>query len=296
MKRGSFISPSKLAKPQQVVIISLHSAFQKVLLMDSFSPGKVNRASESLTGLGCKGTNVATILAQMGIESTLITIIPEDDFMAFSRSLDPEWVHLEALRCQGRLRTCTTVVSGPEQMSTEVIEGSDLHGYNPKDLLKIVESSCGEETLVLFTGSLPSSFPTSTLPLLFQRIRSLAVTFMVDLVGAPFELVLPSQPDIIKINRREWEINGLGQPEDFAPTWGHWVMTQGPEEVFWWSPEASGRLPIKNVDPAYPIGAGDAFAAGLIQSLLESQKWTEALGIAVNTASKSCQKLMPGEI
>jgi 1-phosphofructokinase len=280
----------------KVLVISLHSAFQTVLVFDELRYGGVNRAKATHHGLGGKGTNVVQVLAQLGIPSQLLTLLPESDEEKFSTMLGSDLITLHALRCQGSLRTCQTLINQGNGEVTEIIQSSKLSGYTLDELLERLSTGLEDSPAVLVTGSMPPGLPGEYLQRMFEKIKARASLFMVDLVGEPFALAQPFCPDIVKINHKEWGINQLGDPQSFRPPWGRWVLTQGAQELLWFTPRAKGALPIEVIHPAYPIGAGDALAAGLIYALYMQKPWEVALGIAVNTASKSCQKLMPGEI
>lgn len=79
--------------------------------------------------------------------------------------------------------------------------------------------------------------------------------------------------------------------EDFAPRPNgvrNVAITRGGKPILWSTPESSGEVPVRKIQPKDTLGAGDIFHGAFCWAYARGFDFTQALEIASNIATASC--------
>jgi tagatose 6-phosphate kinase len=207
-------------------------------------------------------------------------------------------VRVDFTPVQGETRRIITIVERQNVHQTLLMpatlrcsRGSEL------DLLRRAERWLGKSSWLALCGSLPAGCPRQ----LYARLTRLAgrhgVPVLIDSRGPALSSALAARPTVVKLNRVELE-RTVGQQLSrgsqlaralrrvVAKGVALAVCTLGAEGAMAMTAEAGWRVIAPRVQARNTVGAGDAFAAGLLAARCKGQEWAEALrwAAAVGTA------------
>ena len=154
-----------------VIIASLNTAIERLLLVDKQQPGEVHSLLDDKTLAGGKGVNVARVMRQLG---TLLPDAPTPRLLAFlggaTGRLCRELLAEEALEgywCEivGNTRICEVVteVQAPERASVYNAVGPAITPDEHQALHRTLEQELPHASALVCTGSLAKTcYRTST--------------------------------------------------------------------------------------------------------------------------------------
>lgn len=288
------------AMTQKLVVVGLNGALQKRFVIQNHAdlvPGNVHRASEIQTGIGGKGQDVAIALHCLHSQGVkLLQFVgqgAEGDavYHLMTNRLGKDIIGDCTVRVKSHMRTCTSIVGGTE--TTELVEPS---GTIEADEMATLLDRC--ENLqsvggICIMGSMPPGCSDTTYSEIYRRISSnspslLCVMDSVACVSSVFQVL--SGPTIYKVNAQELaSLVGLKSGASLSETIPAFLkkfrppkhlealaITDGkrPAHLCWFASEAAAMesswqllpldIPKLDADTLYPIGAGDAVAAGTL--------------------------------
>lgn len=272
---------------EPVLVIAPHPVWQTVLRFDALALGEVNRAVSSRSYASGKGANLAIAMERNGHRN--LSLLQPLGGVAGSR-IDEDLKRFELkglsvpVSCEAR--TCTTLLD-PIQGSTELISPHmSLSKTEWKALAQGMEPWADDEkaTLVL-AGSLPGGDVSPFLETLQGRRASM----WLDAVD---QRLLACRPEVLKINRFEWE--GLGSPtqEKIKGDAEVCIVTDQDRAVRAWVDGASFEIippPLQN--PLNTIAAGDTFMGTLVCARRGGRTWRESIELAAARATEKCDLL-----
>ena len=220
--------------------------------------GRLPRPGETVTDArlervpGGKGANQAVAAARLGARSRFVGRIGSDDLVL--RSLQREGVDTSAVvRDEGETGTALILVDDDSENVIVVAPGANAR-------LGAQDVAVGEADAVICQREIPD-----------EAVRAAAEgAAFFCLNAAPARGALPLEPDLLVVNRYEYEAVG--------EVGGLVALTLGAEgAVLLRDGEQIARAqppPVRAVDGT---GAGDAFCAALVVSMLEGRELGEAL-------------------
>lgn len=184
-----------------IYTVTFNPALDYVIRVDTFLPGKTNRARDEELQVGGKGVNVSLVLRQLGVESVALGFLA-----GYTGALLRQWLEDFGVRADfvtlpaGMTRINVKLKSGLE---TEINgRGPDIHAAALDALFQKLDALRPGDTLVL-AGSIPASLPPDIYERVLQRLAGQDVRFVVDATGKLLENVLPFHPFLIKPNHHE---------------------------------------------------------------------------------------------
>jgi len=294
--------------PPKALIVGLNPALQKrfILSGETLQPGQVHRAAEVQEGIGGKGQDVATTLecldfTDFGLAQLVGTGVEGDKLL----DLMNLGSHDFTVRCQGPLRTCTSIVAS--DCTTELVEPSaTVQEAEWNALLERLDKR--EFEAVCFMGSVPPGVPKSAYAKIMERISVRTLCLIDSVVGLEELLGVLSdrkQRAMLKINESElFKLCGLSEG---STSFGaaiqiflnkhHAVealaITNGSQAARFIDVQSKQifELPIPKLKGLlYPIGAGDAVAAGTLANVLRnpSMGLLDAFAYGLQCGSATC--------
>ncbi len=289
---------------QEVLILGLNPAWQRLFYVDKFTPGEVHRIKKVEEYGSGKGINCGLVLRLLGGTPLMMHFLGSehgsrifDEISAYGIQQAPVWI-------KEPTRICTTIVSGG--VTTELIEPSPvLSGNENEDFMQTLNEHWASTQCVALCGSFPQSFDV-------EMINALDFTgkrVFIDAIEG-IDTWLSKGVELLKINMQEYckLLTRLGIPQ----------VTSSPQ---FWKMTATAvleRLPIKNLvvtDGDSPvrafrfvekkfqglqlqpptitmknnIGAGDSFFAAWLFADGEGMNFEECLVKATAVAVSRCE-------
>ena len=296
---------------QEILILGLNPAWQRLFFVDKFTPGEVHRIPKVEEYASGKGVNCGRVLQHLGGFPLLMHFLGAehgsrifDELSACGIQQAPVWI-------KEPTRICTTIVSGG--CSTELIEPSPiLSDYENEDFLQTLNEYWSSTQCVALCGSFPQSFDV-------EMINALDFTgkrVFIDAIEG-IDTWLSKGVELLKINMQEYckLLSRLGIPQ----------VTSSPQ---FWKMTATAvleRLPIKNlvvtdgdslvrafrfVEKKFQglqlqpptitmknnIGAGDSFFAGWLYADGEGLGFEDCLIKSTAVAVSRCEVDKPWDL
>jgi ribokinase len=214
---------------------------------------------------GGKGANQAVAAARLGARVRFVGCIGADDLVL--RSLEREGVDTSAVvRDEGESGIALVVVAASGENLIVVAPGANAR-LTPDDV------DVGEVDAVMCQLEIP-----------LEAVRAAAASApFFCLNAAPAREGLDLEPDLLVVNRHEYEVVGpAGKLVALTLGADGAVLIEAGREV--------ARAPSPRVRTIDATAAGDAFCAALVVSLLEGRERTEALHRACAAGALACSR------
>lgn len=302
-----------------MLVLGSNLATDRTLRLHRLNPGYVQRPYAAEGTAGGKAVNVCRAAGCLGVRPRLVANLPGDLGAAVGRLLAAEGHDVRAVRTSGEIRAAIIVIEDDDRVTVLNEPGPPLRGADLEALVDaFTEESAGHRWAVA-TGSLPPAAPTDLYGRLAAAARERGCRTVVDAARDVLRATLPSGPDLVTPNLSEAQavlagehgvtdepVEALGGDVRAAAlaaadalrlagaraalvTAGrHGVAGSSPDDRFWIAAPA--------VEEENPIGAGDAFAAGLTVALEQGADLREAAARAVAAGSASVAHPVAGRL
>ncbi|OON38663.1 1-phosphofructokinase [Izhakiella australiensis] len=279
----------------KVLIASLNTAIERLLLVEEQHPGQVHRLLDDKTLAGGKGVNVARVLRQL---QSRLDNAPAPLLLGFlggaSGQLCQELLAREDLAgcwCQiaADTRICEVITErkNPQKASVYNAAGPAIQPEERTGLHAMLSDELDRAGALICTGSLARNLAPDEYGLWIDQARSRGVLTLLDSHGAALLQSARALPDIIKINRDELRQASLESGLDLPGAWlaqgVHCVIiTDGQQPTLALTPDGDYQITPPTVTTLSPVGSGDAYCAGLVASLLSrpDEGWAAHLTLA----------------
>jgi 1-phosphofructokinase family hexose kinase len=289
-----------------MLIAGPNTTIDRTGTLDELRPGAVLRFTSMTVTPGGKGLNVARAARSLGAPALLVGFVPGRIGAAAADLIGAEGVDFRRVPASGELRS-SLIVMEPGGRTTVINEPGPELGPGEWDAYEaaIAEGTRGHRVLVC-SGSIPPGAPRGAYGRLVEIARSRGAVAVVDGSGAALSEALAARPDAVLPNLGEAEqVLGHGAAEDVdaaddaqprALAAARELVERGARAAVVTAAAAGAALvdeqraewlPAPVVTVRNPIGAGDAFAAGLAAALEAGADLLAATraGIAAGAAS-----------
>jgi len=285
-----------------ILSISLNSAYQKVLLFDSFKEGWVLRALELYTAPSGKGINVARALRTLGSNVIATGFIGGTNGALILNELKKEKVNSDFVFTKANTRVCTTLINKNNNVFTELIEPSgSISGEELTALKKKLSKQLKKAELVTISGTLPPGVDNSFYCWIIKEAARTGTRVLSDICKEPMKKAVAAKPYLIKMNRDEFTATfGPQNIESKIYTLFKqgisWVIVTDGKERFLAGAQGNVFLvtPPK-IKPVNGVGAGDAMLAGVAYGISKGLTPEETLKIGAGVGAASALTLRPAE-
>lgn len=184
-----------------IYTVTFNPALDYLMRIQSFVPGKTNRADAEELQVGGKGINVSLVLRQLGVESVALGFLA-----GYTGELLRQWVETLGVRT-----SFVTLPAGMTRINVKLKNGveTEINGRGPdippaalEALFAKLDGLTEGDTLVL-AGSIPATLPPDVYERALARLEGRGVRYVVDATGPLLENVLPFRPFLIKPNHHE---------------------------------------------------------------------------------------------
>jgi 1-phosphofructokinase family hexose kinase len=288
-----------------ILCIGLSPAWQRVLHFDPLRPGEVNRAVESRTFASGKIVNVLVTLNALDAPAHCLTFCGGMEGQALRDDIKRLGASIEGIETRTRTRVCTTIIDRSTQQVTELVENTAPVEVDELDALRTAcETHAARASVAVVSGSMPVGAPADT----FRRLlEGLDLDIIADIRGPELLEILPLRPLVVKPNREELA-RTLDTPieseeelrqamQEIHARGAQWVVvSQGADAMLALGNQTFYRFEPPAVDCVNPIGAGDAFAAGLAEAYSRNLEMTDAIRHGIATAVDKVCHLLQSEV
>jgi tagatose 6-phosphate kinase len=217
-------------------------------------------------------------------------------------------VEVDFIEVQARTRQCISVVDEGENSVTELVEESQaVAGLDYESLKAVIQKWLPGSEAVVMSGSLTPGGPADFYRAGVALSNKAGVLSIVDAQGAPLIEALTAKPTLVKPNRQELATTvqrDLGNESEVIQAMqevrnrgaGAVVVTAGKKAALAMDDTALWRISSPAINAVNPIGSGDAFTAGLVWKLTQSQQLGEACRWAAAAGAANALSAMPGDL
>ncbi len=263
-------------RSKKVTTVTLNPAIDQTVSIPHFAAGKVNRVQSVIADPGGKGVNVASNLADFGIEVSVCGFLGDDNPVLFERLFKQKSINDRFVRIAGSTRTGIKIINEIDEETTDInFPGQAPSQSDIETLFQEVDRLTEENDWFVLAGSIPAGCPAGIYGELVQLIKNSGKSVALDTSGEGLRLALPALPTLVKPNIDELQ-ELMGDP---LPTQAevinaahHWVG-KGIETVIV-SMGADGAIFVEDsevvlakppsVTVKSTVGAGDAMVSGTV--------------------------------
>jgi 1-phosphofructokinase len=263
-------------QPLKVATITLNPAIDQTVLIPNFKAGKVNRVQKYQSDPGGKGVNVASNLADYGLQVSVTGFLGEENTRIFERLFTRKQIADHFVRIAGSTRIGIKISDEVQQETTDInFPGQTPDQNDIAKLFHLVDTLVLDHDWFVMAGSIPAGCPQDIYRDLVQRVTSQGRSVALDTSGEGFRLALPAIPTMVKPNLDELqELVERSLPDQREVIRAaRQLLSQGMETVVV-SMGAQGALFVEadqvilaippRVNVKSTVGAGDAMVSGVV--------------------------------
>ena len=290
-----------------IYTVTFNPSLDYIVSVDDFKLGLTNRTSSELILPGGKGTNVSTVLKNLGLESTALGFVAGFTGNEIVKRLNDMGIKSDFISIENGISRINLKVKS--------IDGTEINGAGPdiseekvNELMDKLNQLKEGDVLVL-AGSIPSSMSDNIYRDIMADLKDRGVMIVVDATKDLLLNVLEYHPFLIKPNNHElgeiFDVK-LTTREEVIP-YGRKLQEKGARNVLV-SMAGEGAVLIAEdgqvFDAPAPkgklingVGAGDSMVAGFVAGWIEKQDYEYAfhMGVASGSASAFSENLATKE-
>jgi 1-phosphofructokinase family hexose kinase len=287
-----------------ITTVTLNPMLDKTVFVSGIRHGAIVRASGIDMVVGGKGVNVSRQLTRLDVSTTASGFLGGEIGSMLERMLDAEGIRHRFVRVTGMTREGVTYLDEAGVM-TSVFEPP--HAVEQRDVERLRETCrdlVAASTWLVCCGSSPSPDADMLYADVIREARARGKRTALDSYGAPLRAGIAARPDLLKINRHEYEQTSGAKAESehdvmmaldrlLSEGIGKVVLTDGERAAY----AADGSSVWKVVPPPItsvnPTGSGDSMLAGMlfgIEQGWEMPAWL-AFGAAAGAANAAVREV-----
>lgn len=290
-----------------IYTVTFNPSLDYIVSVDDFKLGLTNRTSSELILPGGKGTNVSTVLKNLGLESTALGFVAGFTGNEIVKRLNDMGIKSDFISIENGISRIN--------LKLKSIDGTEINGAGPdisedkvNELMDKLNQLKEGDVLVL-AGSIPSSMSDNIYRDIMADLKDRGVMIVVDATKDLLLNVLEYHPFLIKPNNHElgeiFDVK-LTTREEVIP-YGRKLQEKGARNVLV-SMAGEGAVLIAEdgqvFDAPAPkgklingVGAGDSMVAGFVAGWIEKQDYEHAfhMGVASGSASAFSENLATKE-
>lgn len=283
-----------------IVILSLNTAVDRVMLVPHFEVGKVYRAERLLAYAGGKGLNVARALRNLGEPVRVVGFLggSPGSFLrerCAALGIDQRWVEIE-----DESRTCVIVVDPASGEQTVVNEpGPTVTEFDLDRLRRTLREATSPGDFLCISGSAPPGVPDDFYAAIVRELRTREVRVLADVSGTVLRLTLDARPWAVAPNQDETAAafscndNPVLLARRLAQYTEHALLTLGSRGVIYAHDGSVWRLEPPPVQTVNAVGSGDAFAAGFLAGMERGLQPLDAIKLGIACGASNASRLEP---
>jgi 1-phosphofructokinase family hexose kinase len=292
-----------------VVTVTLNPAIDQTLTVPGFAAGRVNRVASSRSDAGGKGVNVASFLADLGLDVAATGFLGADNAALFEALFERKRIADRFVRIAGSTRVGLKIVDDRGETTGINFPGLSPTAGDVDELLgRITEMAMPGRWFVL-SGSVPPGVPVGIYATMTEAIHARGGHVVLDTSGPALREAMAAGPDavpeILKPNVEELgELVGrtLDTP-DAVRAAGESLLERGVRRVAV-SMGGAGAVFLENgrallarppeVEVRSTVGAGDAMVSGIVYALIHGLPLEDVARAATASGAYAVTAIGPG--
>lgn len=290
-----------------IYTVTFNPSLDYIVSVDDFKLGLTNRTSSELILPGGKGTNVSTVLKNLGFESTALGFVAGFTGNEIVKRLNDMGIKSDFISIENGISRIN--------LKLKSIDGTEINGAGPdiseEKVNELMDklNQLKEGDVFVLAGSIPSSMSDNIYRDIMADLKDRGVMIVVDATKDLLLNVLEYHPFLIKPNNHElgeiFDVK-LTTREEVIP-YGRKLQEKGARNVLV-SMAGEGAVLIAEdgqvFDAPAPkgklingVGAGDSMVAGFVAGWIEKQDYEYAfhMGVASGSASAFSENLATKE-
>lgn len=284
-----------------IVVLSMNTALDRLVLVPDFAAGAVYRAQRAAYFAGGKALNVARVLRQLDQPVRVVGTLggsPEPFIRAWCDhfGIQTYWV-----RTAVESRTCLTVIDPHSASQTVVNEpGPTLSAEEFQRVNDEIDRATRDGDLLCISGSSPPGVPDDFYATLVHRLRERNMAVLVDASGAALGAALEARPWAATPNAQEGAgalgLSDLPGPlvSALAERVEHALVTLGAAGLLYAAGGEVWRISPPSILEINAVGSGDALVAGFITGIMQGISGVEAVRLGVACGASNASRFEPG--
>lgn len=299
-----------------MLIASPNLGFDHTARIDELRPGRVLRFASVEVTAGGKGANVARAARDLSAPAQLVGFAAGRTGAAALELLAEEGILALGVPVPGEARVNTIVLEASGRVTVFNEPGPTIGEAEWEAFEQAIAAHLHEHRVFVAIGSLPPGVPVDAYARLVRLAGAGGLITIVDASGQPLARALEAHPDIVTPNLFEAEALVRRTADEHVDVGGIDVrpraleaamrlrergaaaalVTAGSAGVAVVSADVRGWVPAPAVAVRNPIGAGDAFVAGLAAALEQGCAFQEAVLEAVAAGAASVETPLAGRL
>lgn len=188
----------------KIATITVNPAIDQTVSADDFEIGKVNRSRDMRFDAGGKGVNVASFLADYGLEVAVTGFLGEENADVFERHFKRKNIEDRFIRVPGETRINIKIMDEARQVTTDLNTPGQVPGeYALTRFYEQVEAMMEACECFVLSGNIQAGLPSTFYADLISRLKSRQRRTIIDTSGDALIESLKAGPNIIKPNIHE---------------------------------------------------------------------------------------------
>ncbi len=280
----------------KIITLTLNPAFDVHCVIENLQLYKENYGRGFFRQSGGKGINLSRALTSYGIENTAIVVLGRENGEDFKKGLESDGISYLAVTKNGRIRENLTVHS-PHTPETRIsFEGFQMEDSILQQIKELIP--CDEETIVTFTGRIPSGVSKEAVISFLHEVKQSGVKLVIDCNSFSMEELIALQPMMIKPNQQEIAqlIGKEVEPEqayDIAKTLNesgmeHVLISFGEKGIVYYGEKGHFQITVPKVPVVSTVGAGDSTIAGFLTGIIKNLSIQDTLRLSAAFGTAAC--------
>jgi 1-phosphofructokinase family hexose kinase len=287
-----------------ITTVTLNPMLDKTVFIAGLKHGTIVRASGIDTVVGGKGVNVSRQLQRLGSATVATGFLGGEIGTMLERMLDAEGIPHRFVHVAGMTREGVTYLDDTGVMTSVFEPPHPVQTDEVQSLRQVCDDLAATSSWFVCCGSSPSPAADTFYGDLIRAMRARGVRTALDSYGVPLRAGLDAVPDLLKINRHEFEqTSGEKAGTELevraaldallAPGVRCVVLTDGERAVYAADGSAVWKVIPPSIRSVNPTGSGDSMLAGMLFGI--EQGWDMAaqlvFGAAAGAANASVREV-----
>jgi 1-phosphofructokinase family hexose kinase len=270
--------------------VTPNASLDRVLFIDRFESETTMRTRKAVDAVGGKGFDVSVTLRCLGQETVAVGFKAGVVGATLRDLLVLYGIQADLVEIEGETRIAHVIIEEAlHQHSHITTQGYSVTPDDYRSLLKRFQTHLPHSAWVAAGGSLPAGLPEDFFKTLVQLAQDQKIPVLLDISGVPAQLVLSARPEILKMNRQEFQSTFEVSVDSMQALAGSatrialdkglpsLVITCGSEGILAVTPQGTFITHSPVLQEVNAAGAGDAASATLMWRLSCGENWREAL-------------------